>query len=175
MRILALGLGNDLYGDDGVGLHAVRLLRNMWVAGARPAGALNEVDFIECPFSGAALLDVIQGYDALMIIDTIIKNEPVTGRIRFLERADVRDVPGPSPHYVSIPQVLAMGEQLGLKMPLAVKIIAVEAKNLFRLGEELSDEMKARLPEILDAASCVLRGLMMLPLSDASLSAKPAG
>jgi hydrogenase maturation protease len=160
VRILALGLGNDLYGDDGVGLHAVRLLRNAWTAGAQPAGTHDEVDFVECPVSGVALLDVIHGYDALMIIDTIIKDDPVTGRIRLLETTDVRNVPGPSPHYVSIPQTLAMGKLLGLKMPVTVKIVAVEAKNLFRLGEGLSKDMKARLPEILDAASNVLRGLM---------------
>ena len=175
MRILALGLGNDLYGDDGVGLHAVRLLRNAWTAGAQPAGTLDEVDFVECPVSGVALLDVIHGYDALMIIDTIIKDDPVTGRIRLLETTDVRDLPGPSPHYVSIPQTLALGKLLGLKMPVTVKIIAVEAKNLFRLGEGLSEDMKARLPEILDAASHVLRELVMRPFSDAIVSAKPAG
>jgi hypothetical protein len=60
-------------------------------------------------------------------------------------------------------------------MPVTVKIVAVEAKNLFRLGEGLSEDMKARLPEILDAASHVLRGLVMRPLSDTIVSAKPAG
>ena len=38
MKILVLGLGNDLYGDDGVGIEAVRRLRNDWEGGADREG-----------------------------------------------------------------------------------------------------------------------------------------
>jgi hydrogenase maturation protease len=121
------------------------------------------VEFAECLLAGAALLDVIHGYDALVVIDTIMKANPVTGRIRILEAADIRDFPGPSPHYVSVPQVIAMGRELGLKMPRAVTVVAVEAKDLFRLGEELSEDMRIRLPKILEAANNVLRRLEARP------------
>jgi len=163
MKTLVLGLGNDLYGDDGVGLQAVRLLRDEWAGGAMSGDPSSSVEFIECPLSGAALLDVIQGYDALVVIDTIIKAEPMTGRIRILDAADIRGFPGPSPHYISVPQVLAIGRELGLDMPGAVRVIAVEAKDIFRLGEGLSEDMQAKLPEITRAAKTVLRGLAAQP------------
>ena len=163
MKILVLGMGNDIYGDDGVGLHAVRLLKDEWADEAIPGESSSSVEFVECVLSGAALLDVIHGYDALVVIDTIMKAEPVTGRIRILDVADIRDLPGPSPHYVSVPQVLAIGRELGLKMPKTVRIIAVEAKDLFSLGEGLSKEMCTRLPDILGAAKDVLRRLAVQP------------
>lgn len=163
MKILVLGMGNDLYGDDGVGLHAVRLLKDAWADGATSRELPSSVEFVECLLSGAALLDVIHGYDALVVIDTIMKAKPVTGRIRILDAADIRDFPGPSPHYVSVPQVLAIGRELGLKMPRTVRIIAVEAKDLFRLGEGLSDDMHSRLPDILEAAKDVLHRLSAQP------------
>lgn len=156
MRTLVLGLGNDLYGDDGVGLHAVRLLKKEWDGfnGDRPGSGV--VEFAECALSGLALLDVVLGYDALVIIDTIAKADPDTGRVRLLDGTDVRDLPGPSPHYVSIPQTLTIGRQLGLPVPQRVKIVAVEAKDLYRLGEGLSEDMTRRLPDIIDATKGVL-------------------
>jgi hydrogenase maturation protease len=156
MKILVLGLGNDLYGDDGVGIEAVKRLRDEWAAESPPRSASLEISFLECTLSGAALLDVVRGHDALVIIDTIIREDPDTGRVHILDGADIRDVPGPSPHYISVPQTLALGDQLGLDMPRSVKIVGVEAKCLFTLGEGLSEEMSARMPAILDAARGVL-------------------
>jgi hydrogenase maturation protease len=160
MRVLVLGLGNDIYGDDGVGIEAVRRLRDEGTAGGQ---ADDRVVFLECALSGVALLDVVRGYDALVIIDTIIREDPDTGRIHLLDGKDIRDVPGPSPHYISVPQTLALGNQLGLTMPGTVRVIGIEAKSLFRLGEGLSDEMNARIPAILEAARNVIRGLRDRP------------
>lgn len=163
MKILVLGMGNDLYGDDGVGLHVVRLLKDEWADGAMSGEPSSSVEFVECFLSGAALLDVVHGYDALVVIDTIMKAEPITGRISILDTVDIRDFPGPSPHYVSVPQVLAIGREIGLNMPRTVVIIAVEAKDLFRLGERLSEDMYTRLPDILVAAKGVLHRLAARP------------
>lgn len=159
MKILVLGLGNDFYGDDGVGLEVVRRLKKEWVAAHhRPATAC-PVEFVESLLTGIALLDVIVGCDALVIVDTIFKPDPVTGRVRLLEATDVRDIPGPSPHYVSIPQTLTIGRQLGLKMPGVVKIISVEAKPSYQLNEDLSEDMKRRLPDIIGATKDVLSNI----------------
>jgi hydrogenase maturation protease len=159
LKILVLGLGNDFYGDDGVGLEVVRRLKKEWAAAQpRPAEACR-VEFAESLLTGIALLDVIVGYDALVIVDTIFKPDPVIGRVRFLEAKDVRDIPGPSPHYVSIPQTLTIGRQLGLKMPGVVKIIAVEAKPLYHLNEDLSEDMKRRLPDIIATTKDVVSNL----------------
>jgi len=170
MKILVLGLGNDLHGDDGVGLRVVSLLRHAWLAGARPAATTAEVDFEECCASGAALLEVLHGYDAVLIVDTIFKREPATGRVRILEAMDIRDVPGPSPHYISVPQTLALGRRLGLKMPVTMKVVAVEAADLLQLNEGLSEEMKAHLPAILEVAQAVLIRLVerVCPAEDQS-------
>jgi len=162
LKILVLGLGNDFYGDDGVGLEVVRRLKKEWTAAHhRPATACR-VDFVECLLTGIGLLDVIAGCDALVIVDTIFKPDPVTGRIRLLGAEDVRDFPGPSPHYVSIPQTLTIGKQLGLKMPGVVKIIAVEAKPSYQLNEDLSEDMRRRLPGIIGATKDVLTNLSTL-------------
>jgi hydrogenase maturation protease len=149
-RTLVLGLGNDLYGDDGVGIHVVDLL-------SKEAADFPGVEFLSCSLSGLALLDLFIGYDNLIIIDTIKRNNPVTGTIHILDAADLRHIPGPSPHYVSIPQTIEIGRKTGLEVPASIKIIAVEAVNIYHLGEGLSGEMTQAVPKVLEAARTLIR------------------
>lgn len=157
MKTLVLGLGNELYGDDGTGIHVVRLLKKELEAKKGESRWLENVDFEECSLSGLSLLEVIVGYDRLVIIDTIKKTNPVPGRIHLLEEKDLRHIPGPSPHYVSVPQTLEIGKKLGLKVPAKIKIIAVEAKKMYNLGESLSLEMEKALPSIIKEVKKVLK------------------
>jgi hydrogenase maturation protease len=148
MKILVLGLGNELYGDDGAGIQVVRKLKQELEPQKKTLPWLENVNFEESSVSGIALLDVIADYDILIIVDTIKKSNPLTGKIHVLKDKDLRHVPGPSPHYVSVPQTLEIGKNLGLKVPSQIKIIAVEAKNLYNLGEGLTEEMKKAIPVI---------------------------
>ncbi|MFP4082294.1 MAG: hydrogenase maturation protease [Candidatus Aminicenantes bacterium] len=145
-------MGNELYGDDGVGILAVRQLKEEMRTSTGQQSRYGHVDFEECSLSGLSLLEVMVGYDKLVIIDTIKKENPVPGRIHLLEQDDLRHIPGPSPHYVSVPQTLAVGKKLGLKVPEKIKIIAVEAKNMYNLGEGLTQDMAASLPSIIKKA-----------------------
>jgi len=143
VKTLILGLGNELFGDDGVGIYVVRELR-------KRNNFKSNIDLIETSVSGLALIDIIADYNRLIIIDTIKKENPEAGNIRVLELDQIRHVPGPSPHYVSFPQIITLGKKLGLHMPKLVKIIAVEAKNIYKLGEGLSPEIKNAIPEIIN-------------------------
>lgn len=176
MRTLVLGLGNDLYGDDGVGVEAVRRLREE-AAGAEGASPPAEpfcdpenTVFEECSLSGLALLDVITGYDRLVIVDTIKRPEPRTGRVSLLREEDLRAVPGPSPHYVSVPQMIEIGRRVGLHVPSTIIVVAVEAKNMHRLGEGLTEEMTRALPAITARVKDVLK--KGLPAADGKRSRK---
>jgi len=138
-----------------VGVEAVRRLREE-AAGAEGASPSAEpfcdpenTVFEECSLSGLALLDVITGYDRLVIVDTIKRPEPRTGRVSLLREEDLRAVPGPSPHYVSVPQMIEIGRRVGLHVPSTIIVVAVEAKNMHRLGEGLTEEMKRSLPHIM--------------------------
>ena len=157
MKILVLGLGNELYGDDAVGIHVIRKLKENFKDKKNEASWLEDFQFEECSLSGLALLEVIVGYDTLVIIDTIKKPAPVTGKIHLMEGKDLRHIPGPSPLHVSIHQSIEIGEKLGLEIPSKIKIIAVEAKNMYNLGEGLTEEMTKVIPAIVEQVKKVLR------------------
>jgi hydrogenase maturation protease len=154
MKTLILGLGNELYGDDGVGLEVIRQMESH--PHLKKLRQKHPISLEASNLTGLKLLDIIAGYDVLIIIDTIKTSQPATGKIRLLEGSDLRHIPGPSPHYVSIPQMIDLGQQIGLKMPQIIKIIAVEAKNIYYLGEGLSPEMKASVPRIIQTLTQVL-------------------
>ena len=159
MKTLILGLGNDLYGDDGIGLHIIHLLQENSSTLDSGSAPENQIDLHPCSLTGLSILDEIVGYDNLIIIDTIKRESPVTGRITVMEEKDIRHIPGPSPHYVSLPQMIEIGRRLNLKVPDKIKIIAVEAKNMYNLGESLTPEMKQAVPDILSKLKSVLRTL----------------
>ena len=157
MKTLVLGLGNDLYGDDGVGLHVIRFLQDEVDSHTPQPSWCRDVFFEECGLTGLALLDVIEGYDRLILIDTIKRSQPDPGRVYYLDGKDLRHIPGPSPHYVSIPQTIDIGREAGLKMPESIEIIAVEAKNIYNLGEGLTKEMKKSIPKIIEMTKKLLK------------------
>jgi hydrogenase maturation protease len=159
MKTLILGLGNDLYGDDGIGLHIIEYLRLKPDFFEAVPAEKNQIALHPCSLTGLAILDEITGYDNLVIIDTIKRENPVTGRVTVMEEEDIRHIPGPSPHYVSLPQMIEIGRRLGLKVPETIKIIAVEAKNMYNMGEGLTPEMKNAIPDILSRLRSILRTL----------------
>ncbi|MBE3050465.1 hydrogenase maturation protease, partial [Candidatus Bathyarchaeota archaeon] len=60
--MLVLGVGNPILSDDGVGIHVARELKKREMPG---------VDVEELAASGLELLDVVRGYDKVVIIDAI--------------------------------------------------------------------------------------------------------
>jgi hydrogenase maturation protease len=158
-KTLVLGLGNDLYGDDGVGVEVVRRLREE-ITGASADAPFCDPErtvFEECSLTGLALLDVITGYDRLVLVDTIKRPQPLTGRVSILRGEDLRAIPGPSPHYVSVPQTIEIGRRVGLRVPSDIVVVAVEARDMHRLGEGLTEEMSRALPAIAALVKDVLR------------------
>lgn len=83
MRILIVGVGNVLHGDDGFGVETARRLAQRTL----PEG----VDLIETGIGGIALVQELQtGYDALVVIDAVDRGRP-PGTVLVIE-PDVIDV-----------------------------------------------------------------------------------
>jgi len=93
MKTLILGLGNDLFGDDGVGNHVVRLLQQQREKGENDTAYLEGIELLECSLTGLRLLDVIEGFDRVILIDTIKRSQPITGRVSHLRGEDLRATP----------------------------------------------------------------------------------
>jgi hydrogenase maturation protease len=139
-RPLVLGLGNDLLGDDGVGLWLVETLRR------RPS--LAGFDFETADGSGLGLLDLLDGHDRAYVVDCIAAGNGDVGRVERLSAEELADRSvNLSSHYAGLPQVLALGRELGLAMP-DVRVLAVRVGDPFRIGTDFSPDLDRRLPAL---------------------------
>lgn len=143
--ILLLGLGNDIISDDAVGLLVAKAVREK-LAPADP------VDVVDCCEMGLALLDHIAGHRDLLVVDSVQTGRVPPGHIHEVGESDLKTLPGMSPHFLGVGEILALGRQLGLVMPARVVIFAVEVADAQTLGEQLTPPLQQALPQIVERA-----------------------
>lgn len=134
-KVLVLGIGNPLHGDDGVGPRVVRDL-------ARRT-RLPQVDFLDGGTGGPHLVGYLAGYAHLLVMDAMDAGlEP--GTVWRLASEDLRR-PGPalSLHQAGLADLLAVARLLGC-LPATV-IFGVQVGRL-EWGTQLSPAVAARLP-----------------------------
>lgn len=146
-RILLLGLGNDIMGDDGVGLAAVRALREEFS---------DDVDLVESGEAGLALLDLLAGYDRVLLLDSVTTGDHSPGTVLEFGREDFDKVVGPSPHYAGLPEVLGLAEGLGIDFPGEIRVLALEIDAPLEFREALSAEIERALPAYVERAAAIL-------------------
>lgn len=141
MKTLVLGLGNPILTDDGVGIHVVRQAA---AACHRP-----DVTFAEAAVGGLRLLELIAGYDRLILVDAIRTPDGRPGQIYRLGLGDLRaSRHAGSTHDLSFQEAIAWGRRLGLALPAdeAISIIAIEAEDVLSFGEALTPAVAAAMP-----------------------------
>jgi hydrogenase maturation protease len=142
-KTLLLGLGNDLLTDDAIGLRVVEEAR-------RYTGPAESISFAESTEMGLALLDLVIGFESLVIVDAIQTNKAPPGFVHQLELDDLKRLPCMSPHFLGIGELLALGRELGLPVPSRVKVLAVEVKDPYTVGTRMTPTIVSALPSIVD-------------------------
>ncbi len=141
MKTLVLGLGNPILTDDGVGIHVVRK--------AATACQQPDVSFAEAAVGGLRLLELIAGYDRLILVDAIQTPDGRPGQIYRLAIGDLRAPRhAGSTHDLSFREAIAWGRQMGLALPAdeAISIIAIEAEDVLSFGETLTPAVASAVP-----------------------------
>ena len=142
-KVLVLGVGNPILSDDGVGIHVARILKEKLIPGV-------EID--ELPASGLELLDIVHGYERVIIIDSIKTDGGKPGELYEMREEDFqKTIHGSSPHGINIPTALAMGRKIiPDQMPMEILFFAIEAKDTLNVSEKLTPEVAAALPGIVE-------------------------
>lgn len=139
--LLILGLGNDLLTDDSIGLRITDLLQGVLKQESR-------FSVRKSGEAGLALLDLIVGFETLVIVDAIQTGRGPPGTLHRLDLVDLKTVSMRSPHFIGVAEVLALGHGLALSMPKSVIIFAIEVRDPLTVSETLTAELEAALPNI---------------------------
>jgi len=139
MKTVILGLGNPILTDDAVGIKIAQKLKE-----ENP-----KLEVIETSEAGIALLDLITGYDKLIIIDSIKNEQGKPGELYKLGLEDLKPAKNfSSSHSIGIATAFELGKGLGYKMPKFVSIYAVGIKDNTTFGEKCTKEVEQRMLSI---------------------------
>lgn len=139
MKTLVVGIGSTIRRDDGVGVRAARRFK---------ARSPNSVDVIELGTAGLSLLDFVEGFDRLVVIDAIVTGAP-PGTVYQLTGEEVaKTVHLGIGHEADLPTALSLGQKLSRHMPADVVVVAVEAGDITTFSEELTPEVASAMPEV---------------------------
>lgn len=157
MKIVVIGIGQRLRGDDAAGLDAVYRWRTRYPATAsRP-----ELDVEASGLPGLGLLDLLSGVDAAVLVDAVRSGAPV-GAIHRLDPEGLASFTSgaQSAHGWGVAETLALAEELNLPAhAITVRIVGIEAGQV-ELGGALSPEIEQAMPSICEAIETEIQGLL---------------
>ncbi|MGW4561117.1 hydrogenase maturation protease [Streptomyces sp. NPDC004561] len=147
-RVVVIGVGNPLRGDDGVGPTAVEALR-----GRVPDGTALTVSDGE----PARMLDLWRGADTVIVVEALRARPGRPGELHALTAADAaaRTAPTASTHALGLGECLALAEALD-RLPPRLVVHAMEVTDV-ELGAHLSEAVRSALPELIDRVIASVR------------------
>lgn len=144
-RIVVIGLGNPLMGDDGLGLATLEYIRTAY---ALPP----EVELVDGGTWGMNLLPVIEEADELILMDAIDVGVAPGTLVRLEREALPRYLATKiSPHQVDLRDVLALAELRGTLPPDTVAL-GLQPESI-ELRNSLSDRLQCGVEKLADAVA----------------------
>jgi hydrogenase maturation protease len=137
-EILVLGIGNILLGDEGVGIHAVRMLEKKTF----PV----YVNFLDGGTGGFHLLSLLQQYKKIIMIDaTLDGNKP--GKVTLLKPKYAKDFPQTlSAHDIGLRDLVNSSALLGFYPEIYLVTVSISDNQPVEM--ELSRQVQDSIPEI---------------------------
>jgi hydrogenase maturation protease len=143
VKTLLLGMGNPILTDDAVG---VRLARDI---GKRLTGSPRVCIVEECSVGGLNILDVVEGFDRLIVLDSIRTTGGTPGEWhRFTSEALRGTMHLNNVHDANFATALELGRRMGMKLPSwgNIHILAVEVQDNETFSEVMTGPLEQAYP-----------------------------
>jgi hydrogenase maturation protease len=138
-KILILGIGNYLMGDEGVGVHVANRLQKE---------NLTDVTIVDGGTGGFHLLGYFEEYETVILVDATLDNNP-NGTIRLIKPRFAEDFPkAMSTHDIGLRDMMCALQLLG-KMP-KIHLFVVSIESLQQQGIELTGEIEKVIAALID-------------------------
>jgi hydrogenase maturation protease len=145
--ILVVGLGNPIMGDDGVGIHVVRMLKQRF-------SSRQDLEFKELSVGGLRLVEEMLGYKKVFMVDSLEPNTSMVGQIGVFSPEQFKSTEQvSSPHVANFAAAFELYKKLEPEaIPEVIRIFTIEINSEFAFREGLSppiQEAASRLVEMI--------------------------
>jgi hydrogenase maturation protease len=137
---VVIGIGNPYRRDDGIGPA---------LAGRLTRLGLSNVDVRVLDGEPTSLLEAWTGARLAIVVDAVLCRPARPGQIHRTSLPGLAGRPATSSHGLGVPEAIELGRALD-RLPGRLIVYAVEAADV-GFGTDLSPEVAAALPELLDA------------------------
>jgi len=138
-KVLIMGVGNYLMGDEGVGVHAVQKLMDMDLP--------DYVEVVDGGTGGFHLLGYFEKYPRVILIDATLDGKKA-GTTKLIKPKFASDFPkAMSTHDIGLKDMVSSLQLLG-KIP-EIYLFTVSIEYIQQQGVELNDATEAALPGLL--------------------------
>jgi hydrogenase maturation protease len=146
MHVKVVGCGNLLSHDEGVGIHAVRIMRE----GMLPPG----VEIVELGKPGIDFITSLDNCQGLILLDAMAKGEKPPGTVHRFEvtQKNMEKILGDTIHGFNlvVPLKIISERKPGRLPPIVLLAMEIKERTTFGIG--LSAEVKTGLEYLLDMA-----------------------
>lgn len=157
MRTLLLGMGNPFLSDDAVGVRLARELKPRLTA-------CPELEVVEeCSVGGLDLLDVLRGYERVIVLDSLQTVDAVAGAWHYFDARALRETEHlTNLHDANLATALELGRRVGVPLPESedVHIFAVEVEDSVTFSERMSPALERGFPRYSEAILERVRALL---------------
>jgi len=141
-RVLVIGLGNPILGDDGVGWRVAEEVKIQL-----PPDSPADVDCVS--LGGISLMEHLIGYERAILIDAFALEEPI-GSILILKLSDLPNYSAfhaTSARDMSLQKAIALGKNMGAQLPDDVTVVGIATKRVCDFSKELSQPVAEAVPQ----------------------------
>ena len=157
-KILMIGLGNPILGDDGVGWVVAREVESR----VGETGGSIEVDYLS--LGGLSLMERLMGYQKVILVDSLTTGKHPQGEVITFTLEDLVDLTSghtTAAHDTSLKTALATGRQLGADLPedKDIHVVAIESQHVYDIQEGLTPLIAAAVPTAVRKVLDLIEGI----------------
>jgi hydrogenase maturation protease len=162
-RIIVIGLGNPVLGDDGVGWRVADEVERQLMAGkdghAGAGGRPPAVEIDRLDVGGLSLMERTTGFELAILIDAAQLPDRPIGEVRScaFEELDHQTAGHlDSAHDASLRTALDLGRRLGAGLPGRIDVVTVQIRSVDEFSDLLSPAVEGAIPAAVAAVMKIL-------------------
>jgi hydrogenase maturation protease len=140
-KTLFLGIGNSILSDDGVGIRVIEEIRTL-------VGEREGIDFDSGNVNSFRLIDMISGYQKVVIIDAIRQGGKIGTLYKISPEQLEKGSSGYSLHTIDIGSLISFKRKIGERLAEEISIYGVEVKDTETFSENLTPAVEMQIPRI---------------------------